>query len=103
MDIRRQIEAVESGAPPPENPEDMRTDAAVRAMTADERKVLARVLDRWTEAGHPHDSMPDVTALEPDDTGNVFDEHNKALIATADEWTVYNRARRRLEGTEAAG
>ena len=99
MELRRQLDAVVAGALAPSDPADAHVHAALRALTPDERKVLGHVLDRWTDAGHPGNSLPELSKLEPDDTGNVFDEGSKALIATAEEWTVYSRARARLEGS----
>lgn len=79
------------------DPEHARADAVLRALSAADLRVVEGVLDRWTEAGHPADSAPALQDLEPDDTGNVFDEDSKALIATPEEWAVYARLLRALE------
>ncbi len=97
MDLRSRLDALTAGAPLPESSEHARADAALRALSAAELRVVRGVLERWVEAGHPADSAPTLEDLEPDDTGNVFDENNKALIATPEEFAIYARVLRALE------
>ncbi len=93
MDLKRRLAALA------DDPEHARTDAVLRGLAAPELRIVEEVLDRWMEAGHPADSAPTLDDLEPDDTGNVFDEQSKTLIATPEEWTVYARVLRALKGT----
>lgn len=76
---------------PPRGPERARVDAVLRSLSAEEARVIHQLLDRWAEAGHPAASVPGLDDLEPDDTGNIFDEESKALIATPEEWAIYSR------------
>lgn len=97
MDLKSRLSALAAGAPPSEAPEHARTDAVPRALSAPELRIVEDLLNRWTEAGHPADSAPSLEDLEPDDTGNVFDENSKWLIATPEEWAIYARVLRAIE------
>jgi hypothetical protein len=99
MDLKSRLSALAIGAPPPVRPEHARADAVLRGLAAPELRIVEGVLDRWAQAGRSADSAPGLEDLKPDDTGNVFDEDNKTLIATPEEWAVYARVLRALEGT----
>lgn len=94
MDLKSRLSALASGSS--DDPGHARADAVLRGLAAAELRTVEGVLNRWAEAGHPADSAPTLEDLEPDDTGNVFDEDSKALIATPEEWAVYARVLRAL-------
>ena len=68
-----------------------------------ESAVLARILRRWSESGHPPNTVPTPDTLEPDDAGNIIDPRRMTLVATAEEWVVYTRALSKLEEAERRG
>lgn len=90
MNLRSRLDALGEGAAS-DDAAHARADAVLRALAAPDLRVLRDVLDRWERSGHPVGSNPASGALEPDDTGNVLDPQTKTLVATADEWTVFQR------------
>ena len=101
MDLKRRIQSLGVGSRASGDVEDRlhaRVDEVLRRLAADDLAALARVLERWESAGHPAGSAPDLHGLEPDDTGNVIDPETMTLIATAEEWRVYERVHSALGG-----
>lgn len=68
-----------------------RIDAILQGLAAQEVDAIARIQQRWADAGHPPGSFPDPSEMEADDTGNVVDGDSMALIATPGEWELYAR------------
>lgn len=96
MNLRSRLDALRDGAAS-EDPAHARVDAVLRALAAPDLRVLRDVLDRWERSGHPASSVPASAALEPDDTGNLLDPRTKTLVATAEEWTVFQRVVSQLD------
>ena len=75
-----------------------RVDAILQGLAAEEIDAIARIQQRWADAGHPAGSFPDPSEMEADDTGNVVDGDSMALIATPGEWKIYARLHAALTG-----
>ena len=96
MDLRARPDALAVGETPSSDVSHARVDAVLRALAAEDLKILRDVLDRWAAAGHPPGSIPESSDLEPTDTGMVVDPETKALIALPGEWEVFQRVLRQL-------
>ena len=96
MDLRLRLDALQREESETGDPGHERTDAVLRALAADDLKVLRDVLDRWEAAGHSAGSIPESSDLEPTDTGIVVDTETKTLIALPGEWEVFERVLKQL-------
>lgn len=96
MNLRSRLEALQRGESDSDDPGHQTIDAVLRALAAEDLKVLRDVLDRWEAAGHPPGSVPESSDLEPTDTGAVVDPHTKTLIAIPREWEVFERVLKQL-------
>ena len=96
MNLRARLDALAAGEPASRDPAHAKVDAVLRALAADDLKILRDVLERWEEAGHPPGSVPESADLEPTDTGIVVDPETKALVAMPGEWEVFERVVQQL-------
>lgn len=96
LNLRARLEALASGAPASSDASHTRIDAVLRALAAEDLKILRAVVERWEAAGHPVGSVPGSSDLEPTDTGIVVDPWTRTLIALPDEWEVFQRVLKQL-------
>ena len=102
MNLRKRIWSIQQD-PAAAEPVHNRLDAVLRGLAPADLALLDRILARWYEAGRPEGTLPELSELEAGDTGVVVDADTNALIATQDEWRVYEHIRAKLDAARRTG